>query len=169
MSDPRAADGGAHETVLELPSERETVVRRTFDAPAAVVFDAWTIPDQVRRWYGLAEFETTVCDIDLRVGGSWRWVQASPDGFEVAFSGVYRDIDRPGRLAFSEVFEAMPGTDFEVEMTFDDIDGHTLLTTRMIYQTREHRDGHLQSGMEEGTTVGYLRLDQFLVAVRLEG
>jgi uncharacterized protein YndB with AHSA1/START domain len=159
---------GSFETVLELPSDRETLIRRTFRAPAELVFDAWTIPDQVRRWYGLAEFDMTVCEIDLRVGGHWRWVQASPDGYEVAFSGVYRHIDRPQRLTFTEVFEPMPGSDFDVEMTFDEVDGHTTVTTVMTYQSREHRDGHLQSGMEDGTRAVHLRLDELFADLLAE-
>lgn len=168
MPDPHSPSGH-HATVLELPSDRETVIRRMFDARPEQVFDAWTIPAQVRRWYGLAEFEMTVCEIDLRVGGRWRWVQEGPDGHEVAFSGVYRVIDRPHRLVFTEVFEAMPGTDFDVEMTFADVAGRTLLTTQMTYQTREHRDGHLQSGMEPGTRAVHERLDALFAHAQSAG
>lgn len=168
MPDLRSSSGH-YETVLELPSDREAVIRRTFDARPDQVFDAWTIPAQVRRWYGLAEFEMTVCEIDLRVGGRWRWVQQGPDGHEVAFSGVYRAIDRPHRLVFSEVFEAMPGTDFDVEMTFAETAGRTLLTMQMTYQTQEHRDGHLQSGMEAGTRALHLRLDALFAHIRSGG
>jgi uncharacterized protein YndB with AHSA1/START domain len=150
---------GMYDTTVSLPSEIETVVTRRFAAPARHVFDAWTTEAFVREWYGYADFKMTVCDIDLVVGGRWRWVHEMPDGTEIAFSGVYREIVRPTRLVFSEVFEMMPGSDFEVTMTFDETEGVTTLVTHMRYQSQEHRDGHLQSGMEAGTKQVHERLD----------
>jgi uncharacterized protein YndB with AHSA1/START domain len=156
----------ARETTVDLPSDTETVVRRVFDGPARHVFDAWTTPEFVRQWYGYAGSSMTVCEIDLRPGGVWRWAQEMPDGMEIAFSGVYREVERPHRLAFSEVFEMMPGTDFEVTMTFEEHGDETLLTTHMRYQSQENRDGHLQSGMEEGTRHVYEQLDTVLAGMR---
>jgi uncharacterized protein YndB with AHSA1/START domain len=146
-------------TVLELPSDTEAVVVRQFAASAERVFDAWTRPGEIRQWYGFEGMEMSVCEVDLREGGRWRWVHTSPDGTEVAFSGVYRLVERPRRLDFSEVYEMMPGTDFEVTMTFDESDGLTTLRHHMRYQSKEHRDGHLQSGMEAGTRYVHQRLD----------
>jgi uncharacterized protein YndB with AHSA1/START domain len=106
------------------------------------------------------------CQIDLRVGGQWRWAQRDFEGREVAFAGVYREIDRPHLLAFTEQFEALPDSEYLVTMRFRvHGDGATLLTTHMGYQTREHRDGHLQSGMEEGTNAVYAQLDEAMTAV----
>ena len=147
------------ETAVEMPSDTETVVVRQFAASAEQVFDAWTQPDQIRQWYGFQGMEMSVCEVDLREGGRWRWVQTSPDGDEVAFSGFYRTVERPHRLAFSELFEVMPGTDFEVIMTLDEADGVTTLRHHMRYQSKEHRDGHLHSGMEAGTRHVHERLD----------
>jgi uncharacterized protein YndB with AHSA1/START domain len=163
-----ALTSGGRETTVELPSDRETVVTRMFDGPARHVFDAWTKPEFVRAWYGLADFTMTVCDIDLRPGGRWRWVQETPDGTEIGFSGVYKIIDRPDRLEYSEVFEMMPGSDFQVAMTFVENGNTTTMTTRMVYQSKEHRDGHLQSGMEDGTVQTYLQLDAVLAAMAKE-
>ena len=146
-------------TVLELPSDTETVVARQFAATAEQVFDAWTEPAQIRQWYGFGDMRMSVCEVDLREGGRWRWVQTAPDGSEVAFSGCYRFVERPRTLAFSEVYEMMPGTDFEVTMTFDEADGITTLRHHMRYQSKEHRDGHLQSGMEAGTEFIHQRMD----------
>lgn len=147
------------QTVLELPSETEAVVVRQFAASAERVFDAWTQPDQIRQWYGFQGMQMSVCEVDLREGGRWRWVHTSADGDEVAFSGTYRTVERPHTLAFSEVFEMMPGTDFQVIITFDEVDGVTTLRHHMRYQSKEHRDGHLQSGMEAGTRQVHERLD----------
>jgi uncharacterized protein YndB with AHSA1/START domain len=145
---------------LEHPSDCETLLTRMFDAPPHLVFDAWTKTEFVQRWYGMRDFKTTTCEIDLRVGGKWRWVQTMPDGGEVGFSGKYREIDRPHRLVFSEEFEAMPGTEYLVTLDFADQNGKTKLTTHMLYKSQEHRDGHLQSGMEWGTNEVYARLDE---------
>lgn len=153
------------EATITLPSDRETVITREFDAPAGLVFDAFTKPDLVHQWYGLRTGTMTVCEIDLRPGGHWRYVQAFPDqAFEVGFSGVYQEVDRPNRLVHTEEFEAMPGTGYVVTTTFAENDGRTTVTSHMLYQLPEHRDGHLQSGMEWGVNETYVRLDEYLAA-----
>ena len=102
-------NNGNFQATLTTPSDTEILVTRVFNAPAPLVFEAWTKPEHVKNWYGLRSMKTTVCDIDLRVGGAWRWVQETEDGTEVAFSGVYKEIDPPSRLVYTEGFEAMPG------------------------------------------------------------
>ncbi|WP_051163370.1 SRPBCC family protein [Nocardia brevicatena] len=157
-------DMGRHgDATLALPSDAETVVTRVFAFPPELVFEMWTDPVHVPRWYGMREFIMSDCRIDLRVGGRWRWAQRNFDGDEIAFSGVYREIDRPNRLVFTEEFEALPGSEYVVTITFAPHgDGGTLLTTHMRYRSREHRDGHLQSGMEEGTNAIYAQLDELM-------
>jgi len=93
---------------VTTPSEREILITRTFDAPAERVFDAWTTPEHVRRWWGSEEAPLVECDIDLRIGGSWRYVTLGTDGTEFAWHGTYREIERPGRLVSTEVFEGSP-------------------------------------------------------------
>jgi uncharacterized protein YndB with AHSA1/START domain len=150
---------------IELPSDTETTVTREFDFPPELVFDMWTDPLHVPHWYGMRAFIMSDCQIDLRVGGRWRWAQRDFEGREIAFAGVYREIDRPHLLAFTEQFEALPDSEYLVTMTFEAHgDGATFLTTHMLYQTREHRDGHLQSGMEEGTNAVYAQLDEAMTA-----
>jgi uncharacterized protein YndB with AHSA1/START domain len=122
--------------VVTLPSDEEILIARVFDAPAAIVFDAWTTPEIVRRWWAGGRGEVTEARIDLRVGGRWRWVMTANGGFEVAFSGEYREIDRPRRLVRTEVF--------------DESDGVTTMKILIRYPSREHRDATIASGMEGG-------------------
>lgn len=135
---------------LTLPSDREIVITRAFAAPRRLVFEACTKPEHVRRWYGLRSLTMTVCEIDPRPGGAWRYVLQAQDGSEYAFSGVYREITPHERLVYTEGYEAMPGADYLVTTTFDEQDGKTTLTSHLLYKSKEHRDGHIASGMEPG-------------------
>jgi len=158
-------DSMSREATIDLPSDRETVITRVFDAPADLVWEAMTTPEHIMRWYGLRSLETTVAEYDPRPGGSWRFVQRTPDGEEFAFSGIVKEIDRPRRIVHTEEFEAMPGTGYVVTSTFEEHDGQTTFTAHLRYQSREHRDGHLQSGMEPGMNETYQRLDEFLATL----
>ena len=153
--------------LLTLPSEREIVITRVFDAPRALLFDALTKPEHVRHWYGPSNLKMTACEIDLRVGGRWRYVLRAPDGGEYAFSGEYREIVPPARIVSTEVYEAMPGTDYLVTMTLAENAGKTTLTSHQLYQSQEHRDGHLNSGIEDGVRESYERLDEVLHTLAL--
>ena len=154
-----------HTAAITLPSETETLVTRQFAFPPELLFEMWTDPAHVPNWYGMRAFIMSDCQIDLRVGGKWRWAQRDFEGREIAFSGVYREIERPRLLVFTEQFEALPDSEYVVTMRFEERDGGTFLTTHMAYQSREHRDGHLQSGMEEGTTAVYEQLDEAMAAI----
>jgi uncharacterized protein YndB with AHSA1/START domain len=150
-------------TKLELKSDREIVITRTFAAPRRVVFDALTKPEYVKRWYGLKILTMSVCEIDLRVGGRWRYVLRAPDGSEHGFTGEYREIVPPERIVCTENYEAlMPGHEMLVTVTLDEQDGKTTLTSRIVYQSQADRDGHLQSGMEHGMRETYERLAELL-------
>src|SRR5258708_28021949 len=111
-------DSVQREGTVALQSDREIVMQRVFNAPARTLFDVWTKPEHVRKWYGVRSTTVTVCDIDLRVGGAWRWVVTKPNGLEIAFSGVFREIDPPRRLQRTERFEAIPGPGCAVTLTF---------------------------------------------------
>lgn len=147
---------------LSFPSDRETVITRVFDAPRSLVFAAMTQPEHVRQWYGLRDHTMKVCEIDLRVGGKWRYVMQMPDGNEFAFSGEYLEIVPPERLVATEWFEAIPGADYVVMTTFGEQDGKTILTSHLRYKLPEHRDGHVNAGMEWGMRQTFARLDEHL-------
>ncbi|XXT21763.1 SRPBCC family protein [Sorangium sp. So ce429] len=150
-------------TNLEIRSDREVVITRTFAAPRRIVFDAMTKPEHVKRWYGLRSLTMSVCEIDLRVGGRWRYVLRAPDGSEHGFTGVYREIERPERVVSTESYEPLgPGHEMVVTATYDERDGKTMLTSRIVYQSQADRDAHLQSGMEAGMRETFERLEELL-------
>ncbi|MEV6331587.1 SRPBCC domain-containing protein [Streptomyces sp. NPDC051909] len=147
-------------TLLTTPADRELVITRTFDAPVTRVWEAWTRPEHVRQWYGVAALTMFVCDIDLRPGGAWRWGQRGPDGQEIVFSGTYEEIVPAERLVYTEVFEQMPDADpVRVILSFDATpDGGTALTSTSFWPTTEIRDQALEAGMESGVREQYDRL-----------
>jgi uncharacterized protein YndB with AHSA1/START domain len=159
---PATSSGAA---TLTMPSERELVITRVFDAPPKLVWEAMTNPEHVRQWYGLRSMTMSVCEIDLRPGGRWRYVMTGPDGGEFAFSGEYREIVPPERLVSTEGYEAMPGHDYLVTVTFQDQDGKTAMTSHLLYQNGADRDGHLQSGMEPGMQETFDRLNEHLATL----
>ncbi len=153
------------EMTLTLPTDREIVMQRAFNAPARTLFEVWTKPEHVRKWYAVRGTTMTVCDIDLRVGGAWRWVLVHPKGGEIAFSGVFREIDPPRRLQRTEVFEAMPGAGSLVTLTFDEKDNQTTLTINMLFESKQDRDVCLRSGMELGVKECFQRIDELVTAL----
>jgi len=135
-----------------LPSDREIVLTRVFDAPRRLVFEAWTKPEHVRRWYGCRETELVVCEIDLRVGGAWRYTLRGSNGASHTMQGVYREISPPGRLVYSEQYVTRGFTSKEALATvlFAEHDGMTVLTSTLLYASKADRDAHLATGMEQG-------------------
>jgi uncharacterized protein YndB with AHSA1/START domain len=151
---------------LSLPSDREIVIVREFRAPKALVFEMWTKAKHVPRWYPCSTLTMTVCEMDVRVGGQWRWVQRSiADGTEHALSGEYREVVRPNRLVFTQRYEPMPGSDHLVTLTFEETRGVTTMTEQFLHPSRENRDGHLRSGLEAGVQETFVRLDEVLVSM----
>lgn len=136
---------------VTLQGDREILITREFDAPAALVFRAWTDPELVPRWWTARRGTMDVCEIDLRVGGSWRYVMTTLEGgFEVGFHGEYREIVPGERLVHTEVFEGMPDAAALDVITFDERAGRTLVTMLVRHELPEHRDAHIASGMEDG-------------------
>lgn len=135
--------------VVTLPTDTQIQITRVFDAPAAIVFEAWTTPALVRRWWGSDDAPLTVCDIDLRVGGDWRYVMTM-NGAELGWHGTYREIDEPDRLVSSEVFEGFPDGEAVNTLTLTEVRATTTLTVLVQHRTKENRDGHIASGMEAG-------------------
>ena len=142
------------------PSDREIVLTRLFDAPRRLVFDAMTKPEHVRRWWGILDDEhsVTVCEIDLRPGGAWRFVGRGPRG-QYAFSGVYREIAAPERVVFTEIFEPFPDVESVVTSVLTEEGGKTRLTATCVYPSVEVRDSVLKTGMTRGAGISYDRLE----------
>lgn len=147
---------------LAMPTERETVFSRVFNAPRQLVFEAMTRPEHVQKWYGLRSHTMSLCEIDFRPGGAWRYVVQAADGSEHGFSGVYQEIEAPTRLVYSEGYEAMPGHDYLVTVYLSEEGGKTTVTGRLQYRSQQDRDGHYQSGMEWGMRESMARLDELL-------
>jgi uncharacterized protein YndB with AHSA1/START domain len=166
MSDSIANRHGS--AVITLPSDTEYVITRAFDAPAELVFKAWTTPELVKRWWGFEGSDWLVCDIDLRPGGTWRWV-IGEKGNEVGFHGDYREVDGPRRLVFTEMFEGVvplpPRDAYPTNaLTLTEADGVTTMVLHVTHTTGEERDMVLASGMESGMQVSYDRLEDLVRA-----
>ena len=139
---------------VTLPSDEQILIAREFDAPRHLVYKAWTTPELVKRWWNAKRGEVTTCEIDLRVGGAWRSVMVTPDGFEVGFHGEYREIVPNERIVSTEIYEGAPaGTPEEGTLntaTFAETDGRTTLTILVQAPNRAVRDAIIDSGMEDG-------------------
>lgn len=152
--------------VIAEPGKTSFVTRRLLDAPRALVFDVWTKPEHMKRWLGPRSLTMVLCEVDLRVGGGYRYVHRAPDGQEYGFHGEYREIVRPERIVSTFVFELMPEHEALETLILEERDGKTLVTTTTVHKTVEARDGHLSSGMEAGMTEGYARMDELLTALQ---
>src|SRR3712207_5618687 len=138
---------------VSLPSDTEILITREFDAPKHLVYKAWTTPELVRRWWNAKRGEVTVADIDLRVGGTWRYVMVTPEGFEVAFHGEYREIVPNERIVSTEVYEMPGASDSDGTLNtaaFTETDTGTTLTIHVQAPSKEIRDAIIASGMEAG-------------------
>lgn len=147
---------------VSTPSDVEIRLERLFDAPPALLFDAMTKPEHVLHWWGCLSpgHSMVVCEIDLRVGGKWRFVGAGPKGNYPAFYGTYLEIARPGLLVNTEFFEPFPDTPSTVTTTFDEVDGKTHMSVTSVYPSIEVRDMVIKSGMEHGAAISYDRLEE---------
>jgi uncharacterized protein YndB with AHSA1/START domain len=146
----RAGKGAA---VVTLPTDTQIHVTRDFDAPRHLVYRAWTTPELIKRWWHARRGRATVADVDLRVGGKWRWVMVTDKGVEVAFHGEYREIIPNERIVYTEVFEGVPGGDDDpavVTLTLAEVGGRTRLTEVVEVSSREVRDAIIATGMEAG-------------------
>lgn len=153
---------------VTTPSEREIAMTRVFAAPRQLVYDAHTKPELVRQWLlGPPGWSMPVCEMDVRVGGTYRWVwKRDTDGSTMGMGGVYREVLAPQRLVATEKFDEAwyPGEALNTLVLVEQ-SGRTTLTQTMRYESREARDTALKSGMEQGVTAGYERLDGLLAAV----
>lgn len=150
---------------VTLPSNTEIKITRKFDASAELVFDVWTTPEHVRNWWGWETDQMRVCEIDLRVGGSYRFVAGDGDR-EVAFRGVYQEIERPHRLVATEVYEPYPESESINTLTLEESDGVTTMTIVVAHDSKEARDATIASGMEKGLQHSLDRVDKVLARKR---
>jgi uncharacterized protein YndB with AHSA1/START domain len=155
-----------YKATLEFPADTDILITRTFQAPADLVYEAMTTPEHVRRWWGAGHGEVTTCDIDLRVGGTWRFVLTQPDGSEVAFSGEYLELDPPGRTVHTERYEAVPAPPSTITTSYDEHDGSTTMRALCRYDSKETRDAVIASGMETGMNSSYDAIDALLGTLR---
>ena len=145
-----AARTGSGSAVVTLPADEQILITREFDAPRELVYKAYTTPELVRRWWHAKRGEMTVCEIDLRVGGEWRYVMVAHGDMEVAFHGEYREIVPNERLVSTEVFEGFPDAESLNTLTLTEANGRTKLEILVQHENKEHRDAHVNSGMEDG-------------------
>jgi len=153
---------------ITTPTDREVEIKRVFDAPRNLVFDALTQPDLLRRWYGPSGWTLVVCDIDLKVDGAFRLVSRRPDGKQIGQRGVYREVAAPERLVNTESWEDWDPGESLVTTTLSERDGRTTLISRVLFPSQEVRDIVLKAGMKHGATEGYDKLAGLLGHVMLE-
>jgi uncharacterized protein YndB with AHSA1/START domain len=149
---------------VTTPSDEEVSMTRTFDAPRNLVYDAWTKPDLIRRWLGREGDELIICDVDLRVGGSYRFGWR-----EMGMGGVYREVVPNERIVVTEIFDPpyyeVMGGEAVTTTTFEERAGKTTLTSTTRYRSREARDGAVATGMAEGAGESYDRLEALLASL----
>jgi uncharacterized protein YndB with AHSA1/START domain len=152
---------------VSLPTDDQIVITREFDAPKHLVYRAWTTPELVRRWWSGHRGVMTVAEIDLRVGGAWRYAMNAEGGYEVAFHGEFREIVPNERVVSTEIFEGAPGSGAAVNtVTFDERGGRTTVTVVMQLPSKEVRDMIIESGMEGGMQEGMDLLEQVAISLR---
>ena len=150
---------------VTLPTDEQILITRVFSAPKHLVYKAWTTPELVKRWWSSNMGETTVAEIDLRVGGTWRYVMVTSDGFEVGFHGEYREIVSNELIVSTEVYEGIPEGESLNTATFTEVDGRTTLAILVQHQNQEHRDAHIDSGMEAGMQKSLDYLEQVALSL----
>jgi uncharacterized protein YndB with AHSA1/START domain len=153
--------------IVAVPGEKSFTTRRVVSARRDLVFDAFTRPELVRRWMGPTCLPMTTCEIDLRVGGKYHMVHTAPDGQTFGFYGEFREIVRPERIVRTYIFDRFPDAPALETLELDaGPNGRTIIRTRTVHLSVEARDGHVQSGMEEGMLEGYHQLEALLAELQ---
>lgn len=157
---------------VTLPTDEQILIEREFNAPRHLVYEAFTTPELVKRWWHARRGEVTLVEIDLRVGGKWRYVMVTPDGTEVGFHGEYREVVSAERLVSTEVYEGLPEGVSEEDAatlnttTFTEADGRTILTILVQAKSKVSRDAIIESGMEDGLQDALELLEQVALSIR---
>ena len=155
--------------VVTLPTDEQILITREFDAPKHLVYKAWTTPELVQRWWTARRGAMKIAEIDLRVGGKWRYVMETEDGMEVGFHGEYREIVPNERIVSTEAYEGIPDADANAAvntLTLTEVDGRTTLSVLVEHKNKEGRDMHIESGMEDGLQDALDLLEQVAVSLR---
>jgi uncharacterized protein YndB with AHSA1/START domain len=158
-----------NETIVERTNDRELVVTRTFDAPAGIVFDAWTKPELLKRWWAPKSFGVSLfeCEQDVRVGGAYRFAFGRNPKDPEVFSGRYLEVNPPSRLVLTQLYERMSDVgDVVVTAAFEESEGRTRLTLHQLFPSKEALEGALASGMERGMRVTLDQLDVLVAEMR---
>jgi uncharacterized protein YndB with AHSA1/START domain len=158
-----------NETIVERTADRELVATRTFNAPARIVFDAWTKPELLKRWWAPKSFGVTLfeCESDLRVGGTYRYAFGRDPKNPEVFSGRYVEVNSPSRLVLTQLYERMPDIgEAIVTVTFEESQGRTRLTLHQLFPSKEALEGALASGMESGMRVTLDQLEALVASMR---
>jgi uncharacterized protein YndB with AHSA1/START domain len=154
---------------VTLPADEQILITREFDAPKHLVYEAWTTPELVKRWWSGHRGAMTIAEIDLRVGGMWRYVMVAEGGFEVAFHGEFREIVPNERIVTTEVYEMADAPEGEAPLnivTFTEVDGRTTLDLLVQCPSKEVRDVIIDSGMEAGMQEGMDLLEEVAISLR---
>jgi uncharacterized protein YndB with AHSA1/START domain len=152
---------------VTLPTDEQILITREFDAPKHLVYKAWTTPELVKRWWNAKRGEVTVAEIDLRVGGAWRYVMIADGGMEVGFHGEYREIVPNERLVSTELYEGVPDGEPTLNtLTLTETDGRTTVTILVEAPSREVRDAIIDSGMEAGMQDAMDLLEEVAISLR---
>lgn len=161
---PKATGKSKYQLEMTLPSDREIRFTRMFDAPRKLVFKAFTTCEYIKQWWGPRDFEMTVCEMDFRQGGEWRFAHRAPDGVEHPFKGVFKEIAPPERLVYTFIYDVAPFNKFEAVETIalEEHEGGTLAIDTVLHPSQESRDGQLCSGMETGAAESMDRLEELL-------
>jgi uncharacterized protein YndB with AHSA1/START domain len=152
----------AQAATVTTPADRDIHVERVFNAPREQVFAAFTDPKLIPEWWGPRDTTTTVDQMDVRPGGTWRFVIRNSDGSETGFRGTFREVSPPERIVQTFEWEGMPGYVSVDTATFEDLGDRTRVKSVTLFHTTEERDGMLEAGMEGGLNESYARLDELL-------
>jgi uncharacterized protein YndB with AHSA1/START domain len=148
---------------VTTPSDREILMTRVFDAPRRLVYAAFTTPQLIQRWLGPHGFTLPLCEVDLKVGGRYRYVSQAPDGSRLGWGGTFREIVPEERIVHTESFDDYPGEAL-ITTVWSESGGKTTMTLTMLVASKEIRDAIIATGMEHGAAESYDRLNELLVA-----
>jgi uncharacterized protein YndB with AHSA1/START domain len=155
---------------VTTPTDEQILITREFDAPKHLVYQAWTTPELVRRWWAGRRGQVTLIEMDLRVGGRWRYVLVAEGGMEVGFHGEYREIVPNERIVSTEIYEGIPDAPEDHAavntVTFTEVEGRTILTLLTQLKTKEDRDAILESGMELGMQEQMEIIEEIVISLR---
>ena len=156
---------GSKQLTVTTPTDREIVMTRILDAPRDLVFEAHSSCEHMSHWWGPRRYEIASCEMDFRPGGAWRIVHRG-EGQEFGFRGEFREIRRPELITWTFEFEGMPGHVSVQTVSLEEHDGKTTLTSRVLFDSIEDRDGMINSGMESGAAESMDRLEEYLLELR---